>query len=121
MQFLPQKQSPHRYSRSTLSEEKSASIQWVKTHKGTDGKEKANKLAKLSPTLDTTMDPGNPQSGIKLLLRNKILKYCQQKWGDDNTKGRFAQMTVPNVSLKRLGPNHVIIQLIKNRGAFPTL
>ncbi|GBL92443.1 hypothetical protein AVEN_174724-1 [Araneus ventricosus] len=96
------------------------SLHWVKAHIGVAGNEVAYKAAKAAsdrPSVDIHL--GIPERSLKTSIRHLLLREWQDRWKDDNAKGRFTFNIFPEVKTNRCIDNRQLSQVVTNHGLCP--
>ena len=82
-------------------------IQWIAAHIGLWGNEKADELAKIGTTSESTLRCPVPQSFIKRLIDDKVTRLNQETWLTDGP--RHTKLTL----------GHKLTNIIKSRNTTP--
>ncbi|GLV46252.1 hypothetical protein CBL_12329 [Carabus blaptoides fortunei] len=94
---------------------------WVKSHTGVQGNERADELAKGAATNEDQPVVFNqmPVATVKQNLRDKMLEDWNARWRHAET-GRTTAMFIPTVQTRRkMGPlDYETVQLVTGHGAF---
>lgn len=100
---------------------KKVSIQWTKSHVGTEGNERADLLAKEAANNDS-LEPIQllfPTSLLKKALKSNLISNWQSSWSS-STKGRFTFKILNKVDPDFICKGTVIPYFLSGHGSFPS-
>ena len=75
-----------------LSERSEVVLQWIPSHCGINGNEKADKLSKVGSKMEQ-FDHQVSYKEAKTIIKNKYRAEWKRKWGDENTTEAFDQLS----------------------------